>query len=172
MRVESQALIDAVDDGRLHTEIVAVIVNRRSAFASPGRIKTYRGRVVLGLRVTLWGVTRRPRRPSRVVRRGLAQTVLGPPRPGCAPGWMHLFTMGFLEHFPGRVVNLHPRFQESWWPEPTTMPGGRTCARARPHRGDGHLVPDEGVTTGRYCNRGSADCARRRPREYEANPRR
>jgi len=65
-------------------------------------------------------------------------------------GWMHVLSMGFLQHFPGRVVNLHPAL-------PGQFPGTHAIQRAYEayQRGEidrtgcmVHLVPDAGVDVG------------------------
>ena len=65
-------------------------------------------------------------------------------------GWMHLFSMAFLRHYPNRVVNLHPAL-------PATLPGMHAIERAWEayRRGEleqtgvmVHLVPDEGIDDG------------------------
>ena len=65
-------------------------------------------------------------------------------------GWMHLFSMGFLSHYPNRVVNLHPAL-------PGPFPGMHAIEQAWEayERGEiahtgviVHLVPDEGVDDG------------------------
>lgn len=65
-------------------------------------------------------------------------------------GWMHLFSMAFLRHFQGRVINIHPAL-------PGTFPGTHAIERAyRAHQRREidrtgvmvHFVPDEGVDEG------------------------
>jgi formyltetrahydrofolate-dependent phosphoribosylglycinamide formyltransferase len=65
-------------------------------------------------------------------------------------GWMHIFSSAFLDHFPSRVVNLHPAL-------PGTFPGTHGIERAYEAHQKGeiehtgvmvHLVPDEGVDVG------------------------
>jgi phosphoribosylglycinamide formyltransferase 1 len=65
-------------------------------------------------------------------------------------GWMRLLTSTFLDHFPNRVVNLHPAL-------PGELPGLHAIERAhheflsRMRRHTGvmvHLVPDEAVDAG------------------------
>ncbi len=65
-------------------------------------------------------------------------------------GWMRLLTSAFLEHFPNRVINLHPAL-------PNTFPGTHAIERAFAAHQLGeinhtgimvHLVPDEGVDNG------------------------
>ena len=65
-------------------------------------------------------------------------------------GWMRILTSAFLDHFPDRVINLHPAL-------PGMFPGTRAIERAYEalkhnqisHTGVMvHLVPDEGVDNG------------------------
>ena len=65
-------------------------------------------------------------------------------------GWMHVFTTGFLRHYPGRMLNIHPAL-------PGTFPGTHAIQRAYEafQRGEidragvmVHRVPDEGVDIG------------------------
>ncbi len=65
-------------------------------------------------------------------------------------GWMRLLTSAFLDHFPNRVINLHPAL-------PGAFPGTHAIERAFEayQRGEiehtgamVHLVPDEGVDNG------------------------
>jgi len=65
-------------------------------------------------------------------------------------GWMHLFTMAFLKHYPGKVLNIHPAL-------PGAFPGMHAIERAYEafQRGEIHRtgvmihrVPDEAVDEG------------------------
>lgn len=65
-------------------------------------------------------------------------------------GWMRILTAGFLDRFPGQVINLHPAL-------PGELPGTRAIERAYDDFRAGrrrrtgvmvHLVPDEGVDVG------------------------
>ena len=65
-------------------------------------------------------------------------------------GWMRILTSAFLDHFPNRVINLHPAL-------PNAFPGTHAIERAFEayQRGEikhtgvmVHLVPDEGVDNG------------------------
>ncbi|MCQ3805915.1 MAG: phosphoribosylglycinamide formyltransferase [Acidimicrobiaceae bacterium] len=145
-----QALIDAVGDGRLDAEIVAVIVNRRSAFALQRAASNNIATAFFGLRPYLDDHDD-PAQARRRYDADLAAMVLGY-RPDLVvlAGWMHLFTMGFLEYFPGRVINLHPAL-------PGEFGGPNAIDDAwNAHLRDGldrtgvmvHLVPDEGVDNG------------------------
>ncbi|MDE0701515.1 MAG: phosphoribosylglycinamide formyltransferase [Acidimicrobiaceae bacterium] len=145
-----QALLDAVNNGDLNAEIVGVIVNRRDAYAleraSTNEIPTS----FLGLRPYL-DTSDDPAQARRRYDADLAGIVSGH-RPDLVvlAGWMHLLTMEFLSHFPGRVMNLHPAL-------PGEFPGAHAIDDAwHAHLSDGldrtgvmvHLVPDEGVDDG------------------------
>lgn len=65
-------------------------------------------------------------------------------------GWMRILTSKFLNHFPNRVINLHPAL-------PGMFPGTHAIQRAYEAAQHGeidrtgvmvHLVPDEGVDNG------------------------
>ncbi|MBC7876914.1 MAG: phosphoribosylglycinamide formyltransferase [Anaerolineales bacterium] len=65
-------------------------------------------------------------------------------------GWMRILTSNFLDHFPNRIINIHPAL-------PDTFPGTHAIERAYDAYQSGeikhtgvmiHLVPDEGVDNG------------------------
>jgi len=61
-------------------------------------------------------------------------------------GWMRLLSMAFLDHFPGRVINLHPAL-------PGEFPGTHSIERALAAGISRtgvmvHYVPDEGMDDG------------------------
>jgi formyltetrahydrofolate-dependent phosphoribosylglycinamide formyltransferase len=99
-----QALIDAVQEGKLAAEIVLVVSNRRSA---SGLIRAQQA-----------GIERLyfPLRPYREAGKSreaydaeLAATISAyEPDLIVLAGWMHVLSPAFLDHFPGRVLNLHP----------------------------------------------------------------
>lgn len=145
-----QALIDAVTDGRLDAEIVAVFVNRRGAHARRRAAEAGIPEEFVALRPFLDAHADR-RRGREAYDRALAERVAAhrPDVVVCA-GWMHLFTSGFLDRFPGRVVNLHPAL-------PGAFPGAHAIDDAwEAHVDDGldrtgvmvHLIPDEGIDDG------------------------
>lgn len=145
-----QALLDAVEDGRLDAEIVAVIVNRRNAYARKRASINETLTSFLGLQPYLDSHDDAAEGRRRYDA-DLAAMVLGH-RPDLVvlAGWMHLFTMEFLRHFPGRVMNLHPAL-------PGEFGGAHAIDDAwNAHLRDGldrtgvmvHLVPDEGVDDG------------------------
>lgn len=141
-----QALIDAVRHRQLNAEIVVVVSNRKDAYglqraAKAGiptlyhNLKAYQeaGKDRATYDVDLAALLR-PYRPDWVV----------------LAGWMHLLSQAFLQHFPYRVINLHPAL-------PGQFPGTDAIGRAFQAYQQGeikktgimvHLVPDEGVDNG------------------------
>jgi formyltetrahydrofolate-dependent phosphoribosylglycinamide formyltransferase len=141
-----QAMIDAIAGGELDARIAVVVSNRKDAFGLtraertgiPSRyhpLKPYRDR----------GEDR------RAYDADLA-TLLAEYQPDwiVLAGWMHIFSNAFLDHFPSRVVNLHPAL-------PGQFPGAHAIedALAAFRRGEidstgimVHLVPDERVDEG------------------------
>ena len=145
-----QALMDAIDGGRLDAEIVAVYVNRRSAYARERAVGRGIAEVFVPLRPFLDEApddrTGRERYDASLADRVAAHR----PDAIVLAGWMHLFTSTFLDRFPGIVVNLHPAL-------PYEFPGAHAIDDAwAAHETGGlertgvmvHLVPDEGVDDG------------------------
>jgi formyltetrahydrofolate-dependent phosphoribosylglycinamide formyltransferase len=143
-----QAIMDAVSSGRLPgVEIAVVVSNRKSAYGLQrakqagipteyAPLKPYRdaGHPRTDYDADLAALLRD--------RYGVEWIVQA--------GWMHLFSMAFLQHFAQRVVNLHPAL-------PGMFPGTHAIDRAWDafQRGEidrtgvmVHLVPDEGVDDG------------------------
>ena len=146
-----QAIIDAIQAQRLAAEIVVVVANRREAFGLqraqragiPTRyhpLKAYRdlGRSASG-------------RDRHAYDADLAQIVLEyQPDYVVLAGWMHILSNAFLQHFPNRVINLHPAL-------PGQFPGAHAIVEALAAYQQGkithtgvmvHFVPDEGVDCG------------------------
>ena len=137
-----QALLDASASGELPAQIVAVISDRREAFGLE--------------RARRAGVPARPFPKLKAQDRhaydaALAEIVAadGPDWVVLA-GWMRLLSPAFLDHFPGRLVNLHPAL-------PGTFAGTHAIDRAYAayQRGEitqtgvmVHLVPDAGMDCG------------------------
>lgn len=99
-----QAILDAIADGTLNAEVVAVVSNRGDAYALE--------------RAELADITtafvplkpyREAGRPREDYDRDLAELVASfePDWVVCA-GWMHILSDPFLERFPDHVINLHP----------------------------------------------------------------
>ena len=145
-----QALIDAIGDGRLDAEIVAVYVNRRSAFARTRADDAGVPQDFVPMRPYLDAAVDE-RTGREAYDRDLAARVNAhrPDAVVCA-GWMHLFTCAFLDDVAAPVVNLHPAL-------PGEFPGAHAIDDAwAAHVDRGldrtgvmvHLVPDEGVDDG------------------------
>lgn len=114
-----QAILDACAAGTLPAEVVLVVSNRQNAY---GLVRAREAGVPT---LTF------PLRPYREDGRGrqaydadLAQAIV-PYEPDLImlAGWMHILSPAFLDHFPGRVLNLHPAL-------PGTFPGTRAIERA------------------------------------------
>ena len=141
-----QAILDACDNGTLPAEVVAVISDRKNAFA----LQRAMDRGIPAL-YRPWGVYQKAGKLRTTYDLDLAVLVnLYEPDLIILAGWMRLLTMSFLEHFPEMVINLHPAL-------PGTFPGTDAIARAFdafqrgeiPHTGVMvHFVPDEGVDEG------------------------
>ncbi|MCS6825403.1 MAG: phosphoribosylglycinamide formyltransferase [Caldilinea sp.] len=141
-----QAIIDAIHTKALDAEIVLVVSNRKNAF---GLVRAERA----GIPTRYFPL--KPYtdagRPRTEYDADLAQIVTEY-RPDWVvlAGWMHILSKAFLDHFPYRVVNLHPAL-------PGQFPGAHAIADAFAafRRGEikqtgcmVHLVPDEAVDAG------------------------
>jgi phosphoribosylglycinamide formyltransferase-1 len=145
-----QALLDAVADGRLRGEVVAVFVNRRSAYARTRAIDAGIPEFFTPMQGFVDAAD--GERPGReAYDAALAEQVSAfTPDVIVMAGWMHLFTNVFLDQFAGRIVNLHPAL-------PGTFSGAHAIDDAWSAYQAGtidrtgamvHLVPDEGVDDG------------------------
>jgi phosphoribosylglycinamide formyltransferase-1 len=137
-----QAILDACSSGSLPARVMAVICNKKDAYGLE--------------RARQAGIPAiyKPK-PKEQDRREydaeLAELVVAyKPDWVVLAGWMRVLSSAFLNHFPGRVVNLHPAL-------PGTFPGTDAIHRAFEayQRGEiahtgvmVHLVPDEGVDAG------------------------
>jgi len=142
-----QAIIDACASGALpNTRVVVVVSNRRDAYGLQ-RAKAH------GI-PTIY----HPLRPYRLARRAREEydadlaAMLAPYNVDLViqAGWMHIFTMAFLKHYPEKVLNIHPAL-------PGAFPGMHAIERAYEafRRGEIddtgvmiHRVPDEAVDEG------------------------
>ena len=142
-----QAIIDATESGRLPETRVAVVVSNRKAAYALERAKQH------GI-PTIY----HPLLPYRNAGRSreeydadLANKLSAYPIDLVVmAGWMHVFSMAFLKHYPRRVINIHPAL-------PGMFPGVEAIARAYEafQRGEIahtgvmiHYAPDEGVDVG------------------------
>jgi formyltetrahydrofolate-dependent phosphoribosylglycinamide formyltransferase len=144
-----QAIIDAIEAGRLqNTHISVVVSNHKSAYALQ-RAERH------GI-PTLYHPfgPHRNREGARARQRydeDLAKMMASfPVDLVVLAGWMHVLSMSFLKHYPGRVINIHPAL-------PDMFPGTHAIERAYDafQRGEidhtgvmVHYVPDEGVDCG------------------------
>lgn len=114
-----QAILDATAAGRLDAAVVLVVSNRKNAF---GLVRAERDGID-----TLYF----PLRPyseqgqSREAYDAALAERVKPYQPDLVvlAGWMHILSSAFLDHFPHRVINLHPAL-------PTTFPGTHAIERA------------------------------------------
>ncbi len=137
-----QAILDACARNEFPSSVVAVISNKDSAY---GLTRAQNADVPAIHFPKLADETRREydaRLAGEVLRHQPDYIILA--------GWMRLLTSAFLDHFPNRIINLHPAL-------PGTFPGLHAIERAYEawQRGEidrsgvmVHLVPDEGVDDG------------------------
>ena len=137
-----QAILDACKSGELPASVVCVICNKADAY---GLVRA-KDADVEAIYFGKQGDKSRSEYDAR-----LAELVASKqPDYVVLAGWMRILTSAFLNHFPNRVVNLHPAL-------PDTFPGTHAIDRAFEayQRGEiqhtgimVHLVPDEGVDNG------------------------
>lgn len=137
-----QAILDACARNELPASVVAVISNKADAY---GLVRAHNAGIEAVDFPKLETESRRDydsRLADYVITKLPDYIVLA--------GWMRILTSAFLDHFPNRVINLHPAL-------PGTFPGTRAIERAYKafkqnqisHTGViVHLVPDEGVDNG------------------------
>jgi len=142
-----QAIIDATESGALPNTCVSVVVsNRKAAYA----LKRTEAHGIPTIYHPLYSYRKNGR--SRLEYDADLAKKLRPYHPDLVvlAGWMHVFTMAFLQHYPGRVLNIHPAL-------PGVFPGPHAIERAYEafRRGEidhtgvmVHRVPDEGVDAG------------------------
>ena len=143
-----QAIIDAVAAGHLPGVEIAVVVSNRKAAYGLQRAK----QAGIPTEYAPLGAYRRAGGTRKEYDAALARLLYKSYHVEWAiqAGWMHLFSMAFLQHYPNRVVNLHPAL-------PDAFPGMHAIEEAwgAYQRGELehtgvmiHLVPDEGVDDG------------------------
>lgn len=141
-----QAILDAIKQERLNARIVVVVANHAEAYGLQRAAQA-------GLANHLHELApySKAGRTRRDYDHDLAM-LLRPYQPDWVvlAGWMHILSTAFLEHYPNRVVNLHPAL-------PGTFPGTNAIQRAYDAYQAGeiestgvmvHLVPDEQVDVG------------------------
>jgi len=137
-----QAILDACVSGELDAQVVSVISNKADAY---GLVRAKNA----GVEAVHFAKQKDESRNEYDARLG-ELVVSKKPDYVILAGWMRILTSSFLNHFPNRVVNLHPAL-------PDTFPGTHAIERAFEayQRGEiehtgimVHLVPDEGVDNG------------------------
>lgn len=140
-----QALIDACASGALDAEIAVLATDKKCPAVHRAE--------AAGIPIIFhpWGPYKVAKKLRWTYDRDLAiKVMMYAPDLVVLAGWMRILTMGFLEAFPMRVVNLHPAL-------PGTYPGAHAIAQAWDayQRGEishtgvmVHYVPDEGVDDG------------------------
>jgi formyltetrahydrofolate-dependent phosphoribosylglycinamide formyltransferase len=141
-----QASIAACEAGSLPAKVVAVISDRRAAFALE-RARRHQ----IPTEYHPWKPYQEAGRTRQEYDADLAEkTAAYQPDYVVLAGWMRLLTMSFLEHYSMQVINLHPAL-------PGTFPGTHAIERAFEAFQAGkiehtgvmvHFVPDEGVDDG------------------------
>lgn len=142
-----QALIDAAEAGELpEADIGLVVANRGEAYGMTRAVE--HGIPVVTFPLAPYKRAGRPRFDYDADLAAILQAfdvswvVMA--------GWMHVLSSAFLDHFPSRVINLHPAL-------PGTFPGTEAIERAYHAHERGeidhtgvmvHLVPDEAVDAG------------------------
>ena len=103
-----QALIDAVNQGVISAEIVLVISNRNNAY---GLVRAAQAAIP-----TLYFPLQPYRSQGREAYDEALATLIEQARPDLIvlAGWMQIFTPVFLDHFPQRVINLHPALPDTF----------------------------------------------------------
>ncbi len=99
-----QAILDAISAGTLSAEVVLVVSNRKQAY---GLVRAVQAGIP-----TLYA----PLKPytdagkSRDVYDADLVDKINAYQPDLLvlAGWMHIFSVGFFDHFAGRIINLHP----------------------------------------------------------------
>jgi len=137
-----QAILDACARNELPASVVAVISNKADAY---GLVRAHNAGIEAIDFPKLETESRRDydsRLADYVTAKSPDYIILA--------GWMRILTSAFLDHFPNRILNLHPAL-------PGMFPGIHAIERALDayQRGEidhtgvmVHLVPDEGVDNG------------------------
>jgi formyltetrahydrofolate-dependent phosphoribosylglycinamide formyltransferase len=140
-----QAILDACADGSLDAEVVALVADKKC--------NAIKRAEAAGVPIIFhpWGPYKVAGKLRSTYDRDLAARVMMyAPDWVVLAGWMRLLTIGFLEHYPEMVINLHPAL-------PGAFPGTEAIARAfEAYQRGGiaqtgvmvHFVPDEGVDDG------------------------
>ncbi|MBV6395711.1 MAG: Phosphoribosylglycinamide formyltransferase [Anaerolineales bacterium] len=137
-----QAILDACKSGELNVQVISVISNKAEAY---GLVRAKNANIEALHFAKLENETRQAydkRLANCVITKQPDYIILA--------GWMRILTSSFINHFPNKIINLHPAL-------PNTFPGTHAIERAYEAYQKGeikqtgvmiHLVPDEGVDNG------------------------
>jgi phosphoribosylglycinamide formyltransferase-1 len=137
-----QAVLDACTSGELPASVVSVISNKADAY---GLVRAENA----GIEAIHFPKIENETRQDYDKRLADFLTTKHPSYIILA-GWMRILSSAFLNHFPNRVINIHPAL-------PNTFPGTHAIEKAYESYQRGeitqtgvmiHLVPDEGVDDG------------------------
>lgn len=99
-----QAILDAIAGGRLAAEVALVVSNRKAAFGLTRARQAGTATLYFPLKPY-----RQAQKSREAYDADLAEQVRGyQPDLIVLAGWMHVLSPAFLNHFPQRVINLHP----------------------------------------------------------------
>ena len=142
-----QAIIDATESGALpQTRVSVVVSNRKEAYA----LKRAEAHGIPTIYHPLYSYRRNGRSRQEYDADLAWKLSWYPVDLVIMAGWMHVFSMAFLRHYPDRVLNIHPAL-------PGVFPGTHAIERAYKafERGEidhtgvmVHRVADEGVDAG------------------------
>lgn len=141
-----QAILDAIQAEKLPAEVCAVISNKKDVYA----LERARRAGIPALVHPKYKMQLRENYDSLLA--GLVAAYQ--PDWVVLAGWMRVLTMAFIEHFPHRIINLHPAL-------PDQFSGVNAIERAYQAYQQGeihhtgvmvHFVPDEGVDLGPVIN--------------------
>lgn len=142
-----QAIIDAIESGKLPDSQISVVVSNRRAAHALKRAEAH------GIPTIYHPLLpyRKARRSRREYDEDLAKMLAQYPVDVIVmAGWMHILSRAFLRHYSGKLLNIHPAL-------PGSFPGTHAIQRAyEAFQRDEiqctgvmvHRVPDEGVDVG------------------------
>jgi phosphoribosylglycinamide formyltransferase 1 len=137
-----QAILDACAAGKIPAQVVAVVSNKAGAYG-----------LERARQASIPAIARpKAKETDRHIYDAQLASLVASYEPDWVvlAGWLRVLSSVFLNHFPARVVNLHPAL-------PGTFPGMHAIERAWAAYEQGeiqqtgvmvHLVPDEGVDSG------------------------
>lgn len=114
-----QAILDATANGTLNAQVVLVVSNRISAYG----LKRAENAGVPTIYFPFKSY-REAGKPREAYDADLAERIAAyQPDLIVLAGWMHVLSPAFINHYPGKIINLHPAL-------PNTFPGTDAIERA------------------------------------------